>query len=100
MNKRIFLTLVLFASYVANTFAYTVQEFKTDLNDFNRNFIIPIVVAGIFIYAIITGIPRSGKIRRGGDEATDAIVGWLMGLMWPVIVIVGSEILIIIYSKL
>lgn len=97
-NKRIYLTTLLLAGYFVNTYAYSVQEFATNLKSWNKSYILPILGAGLLIYAIVTGILKSGKIRKGGEEQTDAIINWLSSLVWPVVVIIVAEGIVLGFS--
>ena len=98
MRNRIILLAVFLTANIVDALAnatYTVQDLSDDLSDLNSSYILPIVGAGLAVYAIVTGILRLGKIRKGGEEQTDAILNWLGSLVWPVVaVVIGEGILI------
>jgi len=98
MKKK---TVFLFAIFIFNalgTFAQSVSEFKTQLKTLNNTTILPLLGAGIGIYALVSGIMRIGKIRKGGEEQTDAIMNWLGSLLWPVIVVIVAEAIIVTFT--
>lgn len=99
MKKRIYLTVILLAAFFTNTFCYSVSKFAQQLKTLNSTYILPILGAGIGIYALVSGIMRMGRIRKGGEEQTDAIMNWLGSLLWPVIVILVSEGIIITFTR-
>ncbi|NLT49441.1 MAG: hypothetical protein GXX85_00815 [Ignavibacteria bacterium] len=100
MNKRYYLTLLLLVGYLQNTFCYSVSEFAQQLKTFNSSYILPLLGAGIGIYALVSGIMRIGKIRKGGEEQTDAIMNWLGSLIWPVVVVVIGEGVVLAFSAI
>lgn len=91
MNKRCYLTVLLLTGYYVNSFSYTVTEFSSNLKSWNSTYILPILGAALLIYAIISGVLKSGQIRKGGEEQTTAILNWLSSLIWPVVVVVLAE---------
>jgi hypothetical protein len=96
-KKPIFLTALLIFN-VFQTYAQSVSEFKSGLKTLNQTTILPLLGAGIGIYALISGIMRIGKIRKGGEEQTDAIMNWLGSLIWPVVVVIVAEAIVVTFS--
>jgi hypothetical protein len=91
MRKKAFLLFTFMLGSMYELMAQDVSSFKSSLNQLNNQYILPLLGAGIGIYALISGILRIGKIRKGGEEQTDAILNWLGSLLWPVVVVILAE---------
>jgi hypothetical protein len=98
MKKKHFLLFAIFIFNAVGTFAQSVSEFKSQLKTLNQSTILPLLGAGIGIYALVSGIMRIGKIRKGGEEQTDTILNWLGSLLWPVVVVIVAEAIIVTFT--
>lgn len=100
MKKKIYLTTWMILAMTISTYAASVQEFAAQLKILNHSYILPMLGAGIGIYAIVSGAMKIGAIRKGGEEQTSAIMNWLGSLVWPAVVVVVSEGIIIVFTSL
>lgn len=88
MKKTIFiLTGLLFTS------ALFAQQIQQTLNNIRTQYVRPALIGLILIMVLVGGIANMGKIRKGGDDAKDGMMGWGMMVLWPVIVFAVVEIL-------
>jgi hypothetical protein len=98
MKKKSLILFVMSVICTLSAHAETVSSFKSGLTQLNKTYILPLLGAGLGIYALVSGVLRIGKIRKGGEEQTDAILNWLGSLLWPVVVVIVSEGIILTFT--